>query len=173
MADTAELESRIRSLEARIERVEGVEAICALKARYGELADQRYGPEGPKEQALLDEVAGRISLLFTEDAVWDGGAALGLCRGREAIKDRLAKPTLLFAWHYFVKPQIEVDGGRASATWDVFAPCTTQDGRPCWMAGVEHDEYERRDGEWLHSRMRLDTVFFAPYERGWVRRPPA
>jgi len=171
MADTAELEGRIRSLEARIERVEDIEAIRALKARYGELADLRYGPDGVKSQPEVDAIAAQISELFTEDAVWDGGASLGLCRGRAAIRDRLAKPTLLFSWHYFVKPQIRIEGATAEATWDVFAPCTRPDGRPYWMAGLERDAYAKQEGRWLHSRMQLDVVFFAPYERGWARPP--
>ena len=39
------------------------------------------------------------------------------------------------------------------------------------MVGVEEDEYVRRDGAWLHSSMRLEVVFMAPYERGWAKRP--
>jgi hypothetical protein len=93
-----------------------------------------------------------------------------VARGRDAIRERLAAPTLKFSWHFFVKPEIQVDGDRASGSWDILAPCTLPDGRPFWMSGVQHDEYARIDGSWLHTRMKLRTVFFSPYELGWARR---
>jgi hypothetical protein len=81
----------------------------------------------------------------------------------------MAQPTLLFSWHYFVKPKIVVDGDQARGRWDLLAPCTTADGRPHWMAGVEDDEYRKVEGVWLHSAMKLRVVFLAPHETGWAR----
>ena len=170
MSDPSELSRRIVALEARLEALEAAEAIRNLKARYAELVDQRYRRGGgvvepERLAALADEIAG----LFSADAVWDGGAGLGLCEGRDAIRERFLDPTLLFSWHYFVKPRIEVSGDEATARWDILSPCTTKDGRPHWMAGVEEDAYRREEGRWLHTRMKLDVVFMAPHERGWVR----
>lgn len=147
--------------------VEDVLAIQNLKSRYANLTDQRYDRKGIVEALVLQRLADEIAELFTEDAVWDGGATLGECRGRPAIRERFLKPTLRFSWHYFVKPDIRVDGDRASARWDILAPCTAGDGQRYWMAGTEDDEYERVDGQWLHSSMRLGVVFMAPFERGW------
>ena len=174
MSSAEELEATVRSLETRLRAVEDVQTIERLKARYGELVDRRYGPDGPVDAQALDALADEIAALFTEDAVWDGGAQLGLCRGRDAIRARFREPTLRFSWHFFVKPRIEVAGDRASGTWDLLAPCTTRDGRAHWMAGVEEDEYVRVGGRWLHRSMKLRVAFFAPYERGWApleRRP--
>lgn len=168
---TAELEARLRVLEGRIETLEDVEAIRRLKARYGELVDERYAGGAPRGRDELERIAGEIAALFTEDAHWDGGAALGACQGRAAIRERFARPTLSFSWHYFVKPRIEVAGSEARARWDLLAPCTTADGRAMWMAGVEDDEYRKEDGRWLHQRMALRVVFMAPHDRGWARRP--
>jgi len=165
------LAKRIDELAARLQAAEDILAIQALKSRYGSLADARYLPGGgvkPREE--LERIAGETARLFTEDAVWDGGAGLGVCTGREAIYQRFLEPTLLFSWHYFVKPEITVDGDRATGRWDILAPCTTADGRPHWMAGAEEDEYQRVDGAWLHSAMRLQLVFMAPHERGWKMR---
>jgi hypothetical protein len=167
VGDPNGLERELRALERRVRVLEDVEAIRRLKARYGELADGRYGRDGPKPRAELERIAGEIAELFTSDAVWNGGRALGVCRGRDAIRARFLEPTLRASWHYFVKPQISVEGDRASATWDVLAPCTTRDGVAMWMAGVERDAYERVGGRWLHSRMELEVRFFAPHERGW------
>ena len=169
MADDAALERRIQQLEARLARVEDVAAIQTLKARYGELADLRYRRGVVDDPVRLEQVAGEIAELFTEDAIWEGGKVLGTCSGRDQIRERFQTPTLSFAWHYFVKPKIDIDGETARATWDVLAPCTTLDGRPHWMAGAEDDEYRKVDGVWLHSRMQLRVVFMAPYDQGWKK----
>ena len=166
------LEETVCALEARIERLEAEEEIRRLKARYGALVDARYGPDGPLPRAEIEPIASEIAGLFSEEAVWDGGAALGLCRGRDAIRERFLEPTLRFSWHYFVKPHIEVEGARARGSWDLLAPCTTRDGVARWMVGVEDDEYARVDGRWLHTSMKLRVVLFAPHSEGWARALP-
>ena len=165
------LDEKLRELERRLARLEGEEEIRRLKARYGELVDARYDREGPRPAEEIAPLADEIASLFTEDAVWDGGAGLGLCRGRAAIRERFLAPTLRFSWHYFVKPRIEVEGERARGRWDLLAPCTTREGVAVWMAGVEDDEYARVDGRWLHSAMRLRVVLYAPHARGWAPKP--
>jgi hypothetical protein len=172
MSSAAELKlaRTVAALERRLGAVEDAQAIQSLKARYGQLADSRYARDrsGPVSQPELDRIARALAELFSTDAVWDGGAGLGVCRGRDEIYERFRKPTLRFSWHYFVKPQIAVDGGTARATWDILAPCTTSEGRPMWMAGTEDDEYAKSEGAWLHTAMRLSVVFMAPHERGWA-----
>jgi len=164
-------DAAIRALEARVRALEDVEAIRRLKALYAELVDARYADGAVRDRAEVEKLADRIAALFTEDAVWDGGGALGVCRGRAAIRERMAAPTLHFSWHYFVKPRIEVEGDTARGRWDILAPCTTREDRPIWMAGVEDDGYARVDGCWLHTAMKLTVVFMAPHDRGWARRP--
>lgn len=167
----ADLAARLAAVERRLADLEAAEAIRNLKARYAELVDRRYrrggGVVAPDQ---LDPLADEIAALFSEDAVWDGGKALGLCQGRAAIRERFRDPTLLFSWHYFLKPRIAVSGDSAEARWDILSPCTTRDGRPHWLAGVEDDHYRRVDGVWLHTGMRLDVVFMAPHDRGWLRQ---
>jgi len=170
MSSVEELAQQLNALESRLRVMEDIEAIRRLKAHYGQLADQRYGRDGVKPLEELEPIARELAALFSEDAVWDGGRALGLCEGREAIYQRMLEPTLSFSWHYFVKPQIQVDGDRAQATWDILAACTTQQNVACWMSGLEKDEYVRVEGSWLHSRMSLEVAFMAPYDKGWARK---
>ncbi len=170
MSDSLALQQRIERLEARLAEVEDVQAIHNLKSRYGQLADSRYGEGGVVGREELERIAAALAALFTEDAVWDGGAGLGLCRGREAIRKRFLEPTLTFSWHYFVKPHIEVRGDRATGTWDILAPCTSRDDRAMWMSGYEDDEYVKQDGIWLHQSMKLSLVFMAPHDKGWAKR---
>jgi len=166
-----DLSERMRALESRVECLEGHAAILDLKSRYGALMDARYSREGPKSPEVLEELADRLVELFTPDAVWEGGGPLGTASGQQALRERFRAPTLHYSWHFFVKPEIRVDGERAEGTWDVLAMMTTTEGRPMWMVGVEHDEYRRIDGRWLHSRMRLESQLMAPYDRGWAQGP--
>jgi hypothetical protein len=171
VSDSSSLQAlleRVASLEARVARTEAQAEILALKSRYGALADARYSRRGPRPQTEIDRVADALAALFTQDAVWEGGGALGRCEGREAIRARFREPTLHYAWHFFVKPEIRVEGDFAHGTWDVLAIVTTKEGRAMWMVGVEHDEYARVDGRWLHTRMRLDSQLMAPHDRGWA-----
>ena len=169
MGPIDELMQQVAELRVRVEAAEAVQAIQNLKARYAQLVDERYvrGKVAPDEKVAA--VAEQIAALFTEDGVWDGGPALGVSSGRAEIAARMRAPTLLFSWHFFLKPQIHVDGERARARWDILSPCTTKDGKPHWMVGFEDDEYRRVDGVWLHARMKLTTVFLAPHETGWQK----
>ncbi len=171
--DRDALEQRIALLERRVAVTEDVQAIQNLKSRYGQLADARYGPDGVVGAEELTRIADALCQLFSEDASWEGGPGLGLCRGRDEIRARFLEPTLRFSWHFFVKPRIEVDGARATGTWDILAPCTRSDGRPLWMAGFEEDDYVKQDGVWLHESMKLSVVFMAPHDKGWSRVYPA
>ena len=172
MAEAEDLARRVDALERRLRSVEDVESIQRLKARYGQLVDARYDKNGPKSGPELESLARQIAELFSADAVWDGGPGLGECRGREAIRQRFLRPTLRFSWHFFVKPHIEVEGDRAHGSWDILAPCTSTDGTPIWMAGVEDDTYVREGARWLHQSMRLRVIFMAPHARGWSRSRP-
>ena len=169
MGPIDELTQQVAELRVRVEAAEAVQAIQNLKARYAQLVDERYvrGKVAPDEKVAA--IAEQIAALFTADGVWDGGPALGVSTGREQIAARMRAPTLVFSWHFFLKPQIHVDGERARARWDILSPCTTKDGKPHWMVGFEDDEYARVDGAWLHTRMKLTSVFLAPHETGWQK----
>ena len=169
MATLEQLTKEVAALRVRVEAAEAVQAIQNLKARYAQLVDERYvrGKVAPEDKVAA--VAEQIAALFTEDGVWDGGPVLGVSSGREQIAARMRAPTLLFSWHFFLKPRIHADGGHARARWDILSPCTTKDGKPSWMVGFEDDEYRRVDGAWLHSRMKLTTVFLASHETGWQK----
>ncbi len=169
MPTLEELHAEVASLRARVESAEAVQAIQNLKARYAQLVDERYvrGKVAPEEKVAA--VAEQIAALFTEDGVWDGGPALGVSKGRAEIAARMRAPTLLFSWHFFLKPQIHAAGDRAHARWDILSPCTTKDGKPHWMVGFEDDEYARVGGIWLHTRMKLTSVFLSPHETGWQK----
>ena len=162
-------DDRIGMLERRLDAAESVLAIQDLKARYGTLVDARFARGEVVDRDTLDGLARRTAALFCEDGTWDGGPGLGIARGRAEIAARLAEPTIVFSRHFFVAPQITVDGDRATGRWELLSPCTRTDGTPMWMTGAEDDVYRRADGRWLCESMTLTTYFVAPAGEGWSR----
>jgi ketosteroid isomerase-like protein len=105
----------LEALDRRIRRLEDLEAIKQLKARYAAYCDAHYDAD-----ALAD--------LFTADAIWDGGI-LGYNEGRAAIRQffRGSSQRISFALHHIVNPIIEVDGDTAQGTWYLWQTCTYVD----------------------------------------------
>ena len=169
MPTIEELAEELAILRTRLEASEGTLQIHALKARYADLVDRRFSKGKLVDEATLAHIATELADLFTPDGVWDGGPGLGVATGRAAIIARLAQPTLTFSRHLFVKPMIEVQGDRATATWDLLCPCQRQDGASFWMCGSEEDRYIRVDGSWLHESMTLTSFFMAPVADGFGR----
>jgi hypothetical protein len=163
-----DLKAEVDDLRRRVGELQGVLAIQHLKARYGELVDRRFEKGRLVDDETLVEVTDEVARLFTVDAEWDGGPALGRVVGREAIAERLRHPSVSFARHLFVNPRISVDGDRAAGRWDVLSPCRGADGTSYWMSGYEDDEYACVAGTWLHRRMKLTTVFMSPVAEGWT-----
>jgi len=163
------LAARVERLEQRLDAAESVLALHDLKSRYGDLVDARFSQGAVVGPELLADLVGRAAALFTEDGIWDGGPGLGMARGRSEIAARLAAPTLVFSRHLFVRPQIRVEGERATGRWELLSPCTRPDGTSLWMSGYEDDVYERVDGVWLHRSMTLTTMFVSPAGTGWPR----
>ena len=147
---------RLDRLETRIRTLEDTDAIRNLKARYAELCDDNYNPDG-------------IAALFVEDAVWDSGP-LGHFEGREAIREffRGASGIFTFAIHYSLNSQIEVTGDTARAKWYLFMPCTISDGdQAMWRAGIDEEEYVRMNGHWMFKSKVSTAIFNTPFDSGW------
>lgn len=157
-------------LEGRVRRLEDIEAIKQLKARYCAYCDDGYDADG-------------IASLFTEDAVWDGGRTFGRAEGREGIRKhfRGASRRVTVARHQVMNPIVEIAddgaggvGDTATAHWLLFQPCTNvgPDGKEgaVWLAATYTDTY-RRDGDgWLIAEMLIDVAFFTPFDAGWAEQ---
>ena len=151
------------TLEQRVQELEDIEEIKALKIKYAQVCDDNYDPPG-------------IGALFTEDAVWDGGEGFGVHDGRQAIQDFFAdvRKDFTFALHYYMGPQINVDpsGRTATGTWYMWLPATVS-GRAMIIAATYDEDYKKVSGRWFFSRMKINMKFITPYESGWVKEPMA
>jgi hypothetical protein len=152
-------------LADRVRRLEEIEAIRMLKARYADICDTGYDPE-------------LIRPLFTRDAVWDGGARFGRHEGIDAICDFFAGVSSQITWalHYLMAPIIELgdDGTSASGTWYLLEPCTivTDEGpRAMLLMGRYADRYRKTEAGWKIEELVLDCQVLTPLDEGWIRTP--
>ena len=149
------------SLEERLARVEAIEEIKALKARYCAYADDDYDAEG-------------LASLFVPDGVWDGGEEFGRYVGREAFKDFLnrTRGQIRFAAHLVLNPIIEVqDADHATGKWRLLMPCTVMtDGvkESRWLLCSYDEEYVRHEGRWMFKKVYMKVDFYAPHLKGWA-----
>ena len=140
-------------LEKMVQRLTDIEDIKQLKARYAAACDDDYNVE-------------KLSPLFTEDAVWDGGI-LGYADGHAAICEFFANSANLvpFAVHQISNPLIEIDGDKATGEWYLWQPMVFQ-GEALWLSAVYNDEYVRQDGAWRYQNLKLNIRMLTPYEEG-------
>ena len=150
-------------LAARLDRLEAIEAIRVLKARYADVCDTGYDPV-------------RMRPFFTEDAVWDGGPRFGRHEGVDAICEFFAGVSSQITWalHYMIAPVIEVadDGEAATGSWYLLEPCTmaTDEGpRAMLLMGRYADRYRKEPDGWKFTEVRLDAQTITPLDEGWVR----
>jgi len=148
------------TLEARIRRLEDIEALRQLKVRYAAFCDDDYDADG-------------IASLFTDDGIWDGGQ-MGCCEGKKAIREFFSTSdrAVPFAIHHVTNPLIEIDGDRATGRWYLWQPCTFAEGNQgLWMAATYDDVYHRDGDRWLFHHVIITLRMLSPYEAGWARTP--
>ncbi|MFT0890832.1 nuclear transport factor 2 family protein [Pseudochelatococcus sp. G4_1912] len=145
-----------------------IESIKYLKAYYGKYADEKYTADHQrKPQEEIDRLAWLQSGVFTDDAIWDGGA-FGVLEGRQAIYDNLRTGPWSFGAHYYVSPLIEVDGNKATGRWVLWQVGTlTRENTPIILSAVTEDEYRRTDEGWRLSKMRQTTKFMTRHDVPW------
>ena len=144
-------------LEARVQRLEDIEAIKQLKALYCEICDDDHNPD-------------RIVTIFTEDGVWEG-KGIGTATGHGEIRalfERFQK-MMSFSQHMVMNPRISVDGDSAKATWYFFGPFAFYEGNQAkWQATRYHEEYARVGDEWKIKHLKIAPPGMSvDYQTGW------
>ena len=155
---------QLTTLEARIQRLEEIEAIKRLKAEYCAFCDDAYNPEG-------------IASLFVPEGIWDGGF-MGRFEGVDAIREHFTgvSDIIGFAIHHVMNPIISLDVtnlNSGSGRWYLWQPCTqtTRQTTALWLAATYEESYRKTGNEWRFVEMRVHPRLFAPYEQGWAEVP--
>ena len=139
------------TLEARVQRLEDIEDIKQLIARYAKAADMNGDP------ALMTPC-------LTEDAVWNC-EGIGGWKGRDAVVAGLQETctvTLAWALHYMTQPIIEISSDGASATGDYYlwelAKATPDDGgdyKDTWIGGWYESKFRKEGNIWRFNHIEL------------------
>ena len=148
----------LERLEERITRLEDLEAIKQLKARYCEICDDNHNAE-------------RITSIFTEDAIWEG-RGIGKAQGHVEIKALFEnfQKTISYSQHMVLNPIIEIHGINATAVWYFFGPFTFfKNNQAKWQAARYKEDYKKTDGEWKISHLCIKGPgMSADYRAGWA-----
>ena len=142
----------------RLRRLEDIEAINQLIARYAKAVDHNGDP------AL-------VAPLFTEDAVWHC-EGIGHWETREGIlRDIRPNCTTFMPWaiHYMTQPAVEVEADGLSATanhylWEL-GKVTPEGGGPTedtWIGGWYDSRCRKEGGAWKFARIDLTLKLFSP-----------
>lgn len=150
----------LEELEKRITRIEDLEAIKQLKARYCEICDENHNPD-------------RITSIFTSDGIWEG-KGIGTARGHDEIRELFQgfQESISYSQHMVQNPIIEVNGSTAKGIWYFFGPFTFyKNNQATWQAARYHEDYEKVDGTWKIKHLLIQGPrMWAKYETGWAKK---
>lgn len=141
------------TLEERITRLEDIEAIKLLKAKYCEACDDGHNAE-------------KVLELFADDGVWDGGDSRR-AEGKSAIKaifDGIGS-AVSFSQHNVMNPIIEVNGDTATGVWNLLELITFHESGETKLLAVRYDEkYVKIDGSWKYKLVTGESRLMSEVE---------
>ena len=135
-----------QDLQRRVQRLEHIEAIRALKARYLFCCD-RKDPKGMRA-CFAD---GKVHIDYGAVGTFDNADALAKIFTDIACHDYMVE------MHHGMNPQIEIiDDARAKGTWSLhYFLINTQTKGLTQLAGYYEDEYLKLNGAWKISRTKF------------------
>lgn len=157
------------NLARRIQRLEDVEAIKQLKARYALGCDAKNNVDMKYLESMLMP-------LFAEGAVIDI-ERFGRHSGLPAIREYYRKSHVSWTFHCMISPVVEVadDGRTARGTWYLWELANipnaqTKEPESFWIGGTYDDEFLKVDGQWKFTNVRLKIELLCPYASGSVTK---
>ena len=153
-------EERLMHLERELSRLQAIEEIRQLKARYLNACD-RQDPEAVRQ-------------CFAEGEVVIDMSYFGQCSDRDQFVDGIFVPRgcheHVLDMHHCANPEIDIlDENHARGVWSLnYRNINTQDQSLTMMSALYHDEYRCREGQWKISRSRTEyrTVMLCSYQPG-------
>ncbi|MFC1823155.1 nuclear transport factor 2 family protein [Thermodesulfobacteriota bacterium] len=147
------------SLEAKIQRLEDMEAIKRVKYKYFRCIDR----------GLWDN----LGECFAEQGVADYGGN-SVLKGGEAIttyfKENIA-PNFSICVHHGHNPEIDFTSETAATgVWQLESfLVSSQTNIGLWIAGYYEEEYIKEKGEWKLNRLKVTLEFASDIEKGWAK----
>ena len=154
------------SLEQRLQRLEDIEAIKQLKARYCDACDGGWSADRPGYDW------DKLQPMFTEDCVWDGTPVNIRVEGHDQLRQMCADlQHVPFASHNVTNPQITVDGDSATAKWHLLAMLTLPhavEPVSAWCVIFYDDVCVRTSEGWKFKHVKLSYATFTDLKKGWA-----
>lgn len=152
-------------LEARIRRLEDIEAIRNLKALYCSLVDGAVAGDASKAV----ELAG-----FCVQGSWADFGDFGRFEGQEGLLlfFRDVVPGILsYSAHMVHNPVIAVEGDSARGEWVFEVPSTLRaNDMAGWLQGRYVEEYVRTAQGWRFKSITAVFDYATPFDEGWAKR---
>ncbi len=156
-------ENTVAELAARCDRLEAIEAIRRLKARFLNACDSQ-DPEAVRACFAAGEVVIDMSYF-------------GHCRNRDEFVDDIYVPRgchdHVLDMHHCSNAEIEIiDSENARGVWSLdYRNINTRERTVTLLSALYHDEYRKIDGEWKVSRSRTEyrTALKCTYEPGTLQ----
>jgi hypothetical protein len=161
-----DLEARLRVLEARLQKVEDIEAINKLTRAYGYYVDKAQWNE------IVDlfaedsrvEIAGRGVYYGKQgaDTIFRkvmGGGQIGLNHGSLFNHMILQGVT-----------DIDPDGKTARGRWRAFIQIGTYEKFALWAEGTYENIYVKENGVWKFKDLHYFATYYTPYDQGWGKQ---
>lgn len=150
------------SLEERITRLEDIEEIKKLKAKYALFLDDGYDAE-------------KIAGIFAEDGEWI--IEDFVIKGQTAIKEQCRKLVKAQPWscHNITPAVIEIDkdGRHAVGIFYVLAFLTMKNDsgkdEAFFLPGIFKDKFVKINGQWLFRKVEGLVRQAVPWTKGWVK----
>jgi ketosteroid isomerase-like protein len=144
----------LEELEARLKRLDDIEAIRTLRMRYHYLLNERQ----------FD----RMHELYAPDALLDFGY-VGRAEGTAAIRELFLRipQKLQFVKQFIHNHMVEVDGDGATGVSYLDARYA-RDGESVIVAASFNENYRRLPEGWRIAETKLNLYFSVPLEQGWA-----
>ena len=144
-------------LEARVKRLEDLEAIRRLRYTYCYLCDEY------KMDELLKLFAKGAQCDFHEFGQYVGNEEVA------KFYKEIVPTAMTFFVHMVHNPMIEIiDENNAKGKWYADVPATLS-GEARWMCGRYEEQYVKEDGVWKFKEINFFWYYETPIDQGWVK----
>ncbi len=146
------------SLAARLQRLEDIEAIARLKARYCQACDDDHNPD-------------KVAACFIPDGLWEGRNIGVHARGHEAIRRYIGgvkdSGRIRTSAHIVTNPLITIDGDEAVGAWRLVMLYTgvAPDGAEQFhrIIGFYEDRFVRTEDGWRFASLGVTVEAAGAY----------
>jgi hypothetical protein len=161
-----DIELKIAELEAKVTRLEDMQAIQKLMGKYVYwLYTQKYDLI---KKYCWAQKAPDISIEASDSGLFKGQEAVMRFFSPDGVVGALGQVKGGFTLHIACDPVIEIaaDGQTAKSVW-LSPGCATS----MWIWGVFLVDYIKEEGEWRMWHSNFNPLFRTKYHKGWQEEP--